>query len=86
MTRNEFIQATIIALAGNASIVKDEYTPEQCIKVIMELSLRLTIEAETMTWFDIKENNGVYKDIHDALCDIKQELNGIYLAVEHFDE
>ena len=46
MTRNEFIQHCIIALAGNSSIVKEEYTPEQCINVIMELTERLTLETE----------------------------------------
>lgn len=85
MTRNEFLQATIIAFAGNASIVKEEYTPEHCIKVIMELAQRLTVEAETITLFDTRENNGVFKDIYDALYDIKHELNGIYLAVENLD-
>lgn len=54
MTRTDFIHQTVIALASNSSVIKDNYTVADCARLITELSESIADKVHEKAAFDVE--------------------------------
>lgn len=52
MTRSEFVQQAVIALASNPKMIADSLTIDQCINNIIAIAEGLTLKVEENSSFD----------------------------------